>query len=534
MSGKCLFISYAKEDTVKANQLFNDLQSVGNLFPWLDTENLKAGQNWKTEIKKAIQKSDFFIALLSKHSVSKKGVVQKELNIAIDHQENISEKDIYIVPVRIDKCIIPDSLADIHCIDLFPDYQKGFNQIMNSIKAMPNIFSIQKTNQFDQKDKFSLLLTKNDQCQQKFQRSDTVNQLISNIQNNSSNVFIVSGQRMTGKTRLLNQINKAFLNAPPSQHFKIPLHISFRSLIDTVNFSDFFCRQIERAYNDFMADYKYYKYYIEWSPPFFENISMTNFFDTFWEALKQTAVGSPLLILIDDFETIFDLNETYCNEVLTFFNNWKNMYELSAPTTFLLSICDNPSRPPIKKFTECFYEYVPYKVSYFQNVIQTIVSVYPNYKLSESLIKYFELYFDGHPRLIILMYDLIEKYLHEGKCITEEMFEIILNKAANLGDLAIQVLWDDLSRSEQIVLQLISDKYSPFSSLNEIIFTKADLIERSKCIDQMTLALDDKVVYSGLMQLKKREWIILKADETWKFIKNAIILYWHSFKIGIG
>jgi len=530
MSGKCLFISYAKEDTEKAKQLFKDLQSVGNLFPWLDTETLIPGQNWKTEIEKAIQKSDFFIALLSKHSVSKRGVVQKELKIAIDQKENIPEKDIYIVPVRIDACTIPGFLADIHYIDLFPDYQQGFNQIMNSINAVPNIFSIQKTNQFKQKDKFSLLLTNNKICQQKFQRLDMINQLIYNIQNNTSNVYIITGQRMTGKTRILNHINETFLNELPSQYFKIPLNLSFRSLINTVYFSDFFCQQIERAYNDFMAEYKYYKYYIEWSTPFVENRSITNFFETFWEELKMIAGESPLLIMIDDFETIFDLNETYCNEVLTFFNNWKNMY---VPTTFVLSICDNPSRPPIKKYTEYFYKYTPYKVSCFKNAIQTIVSAYPDYQLSESIIKYFELYFDGHPRLVILMYDLIEEFLHEGKCITEEMFEIILNRASDLGDLAIQVLWDDLSRNEQIVLQLISDKYSPFFSLNEIIFTKADLIQPSRRKDKSPLSLDDIVIDSGLMQLKKREWIIPKADETWKVIKNAIILYWHSSKAGI-
>ena len=41
-----VFISYAREDTEAANRLYNDLKLSG-LEPWLDTESLVGGENWR-------------------------------------------------------------------------------------------------------------------------------------------------------------------------------------------------------------------------------------------------------------------------------------------------------------------------------------------------------------------------------------------------------------------------------------------------------------------------------------------------------
>jgi hypothetical protein len=73
-----VFISYAREDSEAANRLYNDLKMRG-LDPWLDTQSLLAGQNWKRSIKEALRTSRYFIPLLSSNSVEKIGYVQKEL-----------------------------------------------------------------------------------------------------------------------------------------------------------------------------------------------------------------------------------------------------------------------------------------------------------------------------------------------------------------------------------------------------------------------------------------------------------------------
>src|SRR6185436_1401061 len=67
-----IFVSYAREDLSFASRLFDDLKAAG-FDPWIDTECLLPGQRWEVGIERAIRSSHYFIALLSTHSVAKKG-----------------------------------------------------------------------------------------------------------------------------------------------------------------------------------------------------------------------------------------------------------------------------------------------------------------------------------------------------------------------------------------------------------------------------------------------------------------------------
>jgi len=72
-----IFISYAREDSEAAFRLYEDLKRAG-LRPWLDKEDLLPGQTWDLEIRRAVKKSKYFIALFSSTSVQKRGYVHKE------------------------------------------------------------------------------------------------------------------------------------------------------------------------------------------------------------------------------------------------------------------------------------------------------------------------------------------------------------------------------------------------------------------------------------------------------------------------
>ena len=77
-----VFISYAREDQQMAERIFNDLTSVG-ARPWLDIKNLKPGQRWDNEIKRAISGSNYCVVLLSSKSLEKRGFVQKEIRYVL-------------------------------------------------------------------------------------------------------------------------------------------------------------------------------------------------------------------------------------------------------------------------------------------------------------------------------------------------------------------------------------------------------------------------------------------------------------------
>lgn len=128
-----VFISYSHADDKPARRLYSDLQKSG-LLPWLDSESLLPGQNWKIEITKAMKNSHFFVALLSSQSVTKKGYVQKELKIALDILEEFPVGSIYIIPARLDTCEPSDErLQEIHRVDLFLDWDRGIEQILRTI-----------------------------------------------------------------------------------------------------------------------------------------------------------------------------------------------------------------------------------------------------------------------------------------------------------------------------------------------------------------------------------------------------------------
>ncbi|MES2405824.1 MAG: TIR domain-containing protein [Pseudomonadota bacterium] len=111
-----IFISYATPDRERVLPYYSWLKENG-LDVWIDCHSIKPGQNWDFEIKRALDKSSFVVAFISRQSYNRRGYVQRELKIALD---NLSEKlidDIYIVPVILDDDVeIPDQLKGIQCI----------------------------------------------------------------------------------------------------------------------------------------------------------------------------------------------------------------------------------------------------------------------------------------------------------------------------------------------------------------------------------------------------------------------------------
>jgi hypothetical protein len=128
-----VFISYARQDTEAANRLYNDLKLSG-LEPWLDTESLLGGENWRISIKEAIRNSRYFVALLSSNSVEKIGYVQRELKEALEVLLEFPQSKRFIIPVRLDETRVDDEkLREIHIVDLFPDWKEGIRKILKSM-----------------------------------------------------------------------------------------------------------------------------------------------------------------------------------------------------------------------------------------------------------------------------------------------------------------------------------------------------------------------------------------------------------------
>ncbi|ETW97000.1 MAG: hypothetical protein ETSY1_24440 [Candidatus Entotheonella factor] len=79
-----------------------------------------------------MQEADFFLICLSTHSVGKRGYVQKEFKLALDIWFEKLANEIYLIPVRLEPCDIPEELTDVQYVDLFEE--DGWEKLVESLR----------------------------------------------------------------------------------------------------------------------------------------------------------------------------------------------------------------------------------------------------------------------------------------------------------------------------------------------------------------------------------------------------------------
>lgn len=128
-----VFIAYVEEDLAQALRLYDRLAMAG-LDPWLDRRRLLPGQNWPRAIEMAIQSAQFFVACFSHRSVSKPGSFQCELRWAMQCAERIPLDEIFLIPVRLEPCIVPHRITrQIQYVNMFPSWETGFEKILKTM-----------------------------------------------------------------------------------------------------------------------------------------------------------------------------------------------------------------------------------------------------------------------------------------------------------------------------------------------------------------------------------------------------------------
>lgn len=127
-----IFLCHSHEDKSVIRNLYQRLKNDG-IKPWLDAEDLIPGQNWELEIKKVISASDAVLVCISPKSVNQDGYVHKEIKMALDIAEQKPEGSIYIIPVKLENCDVPDRLRRWHWVDLFEDGE--YDKLLRAIKS---------------------------------------------------------------------------------------------------------------------------------------------------------------------------------------------------------------------------------------------------------------------------------------------------------------------------------------------------------------------------------------------------------------
>jgi hypothetical protein len=128
-----VFVSYARENIEEARKVVAALRRVGH-ETWWDQDSMSAGSRWRLETKTAIERSRFFVALMSSASEQKRGFVQKELTYALEVLEEYPDGRIYFIPARLEECKPSRAgLCNLQFLDLFPLFDQGIAKLLHTI-----------------------------------------------------------------------------------------------------------------------------------------------------------------------------------------------------------------------------------------------------------------------------------------------------------------------------------------------------------------------------------------------------------------
>jgi hypothetical protein len=127
-----VFLCHGSEDKEQVRVLYSRLKAA-DCHPWLDEVDILPGKKWESEIRKAVRECDIILVCLSAKSADREGFVQKEIKVALDRADEMPPDRIFLIPVRLEDCQVPDRLKGWQWVDLFAD--DGFDKLARALVA---------------------------------------------------------------------------------------------------------------------------------------------------------------------------------------------------------------------------------------------------------------------------------------------------------------------------------------------------------------------------------------------------------------
>jgi hypothetical protein len=143
---KHVFLSYCRDNQVEVKRLRDDLIAAGESVWW--DQDIHPGQDWRFEIRKAMQNAYAVVLCLSKESEARvtSGIYPEAMD-AINLYREYSPGSIFLIPVRLSACSIPRveidgarTLDRLQYQDLFPfaNYAAGVQKLLKAIQNTPH------------------------------------------------------------------------------------------------------------------------------------------------------------------------------------------------------------------------------------------------------------------------------------------------------------------------------------------------------------------------------------------------------------
>ena len=127
-----VFLCYSHVDYKAVRSLYTRLKR-DRIAVWLDKVDLSPGQDWVRVIRDAILQSDMVLVCLSKEFNKQHGYRHQELKIALRKARSLCEDEVFILPIRLEECAMPESLRHLHRLDLFE--RGGYGRLIRALKG---------------------------------------------------------------------------------------------------------------------------------------------------------------------------------------------------------------------------------------------------------------------------------------------------------------------------------------------------------------------------------------------------------------
>ena len=135
-----VFISYSSADSAKVHPIAQKLSDAG-LRVWLDKWSIPVGGDIVSEIEQGLQKSRVCVACMSNSYFQSKWT-QLERNSSTFRDP--SNEDLRFIPILIEQCSIPDTIARLRLLDFSEDHTSSTKELIEACRNK-SIREISKT-----------------------------------------------------------------------------------------------------------------------------------------------------------------------------------------------------------------------------------------------------------------------------------------------------------------------------------------------------------------------------------------------------
>ena len=119
------FLSYSRSDERFALRLAKDLRAHG-VAMWVDQLDIRPSEHWDRAIERAVSACRGLVVILSPRSVASDNVAD-EISFAIDSGKSV-------LPVMIEKCVLPLRITRMHVVDATRSYDKALRQCLAELQ----------------------------------------------------------------------------------------------------------------------------------------------------------------------------------------------------------------------------------------------------------------------------------------------------------------------------------------------------------------------------------------------------------------